>query len=67
MKKYLTIHENMQPLLCTYVDAKIKTKNKKVILYQPRNNLSGSVVCHIGEVHLGNAAKGNIQKNLYID
>lgn len=64
MKEHLTVHESMQPLLCTYVDVKIKTKNKKVILYQPRNNLSGSVVCHIGEVHLGNKAKGDILKYL---
>lgn len=67
MKEYLTVPPHMQPLLCTYVDTKIKTKNRKVILYQPRNSLNGSVVCHLGEVHLGKRAKGDIQKYLYFD
>ena len=45
----------MYKLLC------IKTKNsKKVVLYKTRNNLGGSVVCHLGEVHQGKFARGNI-------
>ena len=41
-----------QPLLCTHISKKITTSNKKVILYKPRSNLNGSIVCHLGEVHL---------------
>ena len=55
-----------QPLLCTYVEKKLKTKNKKVILYKPRIKLDGSVVCHLGEVHLKEKAKGKIINQLYI-
>ena len=53
MKKYknfITRSDN-QPLLCTYLDAKIEPKDKDVVLYEPRSNLKGSVICHFGEVH----------------
>lgn len=53
-----------QPLLCTYINKKVSPLNKKVILYKPRINLTGSVVCHLGEVHLKDKAKGKIIKNL---
>ena len=65
MKNQLTVPNKFQPLLCTHVKCVVKTKNKKVILYEPRNNIGGSVVCHIGEVHLGKKAKGKILDNLY--
>lgn len=64
MSKYLTLPLKNQPLLCTHVNTKITKNNKNVILYSPRNNLSGSVVCHLGEAHLGNKAKGDILKYL---
>jgi len=60
MENQLTVSKDNQPLLCTHVKNIIKAKNKKVILYEPRNNIGGSVVCHIGEVHLGKNAKGKI-------
>ena len=50
MENQLTVPNKFQPLLCTHVKCVIKTKNKKVILYKPRNDIGGSVVCHIGEV-----------------
>jgi len=65
MENQLTIPNKFQPLLCTHVKCVIKTKNKKVILYKPRNDIGGSVVCHIGEVHLGKKAKGKILDYLY--
>ena len=60
MKNQLTIPKEHQPLLCTHVKNIIKAKNKRVILYEPRNDIGGSVVCHIGEVHLGKNARGKI-------
>ena len=61
MFNWLTVPQVFQPLLCTHVKCRIKTKNsKKVVLYKPRNNLGGSVVCHLGEVHQGKLARGNI-------
>ena len=64
MYQYLTQPLLLQPNLCTHITKKVKAKNKNVILYQPRNDIGGSVVCHIGEVHLGRKAKGKIFNNL---
>ena len=55
-----------QPLICTYADCKISTKDKRVIFYKPRIILSGSVICHLGEVHLGRLAEGKILEKIYI-
>lgn len=48
-KKY-TRKEN-QPLLCTYLRGKVLPKDDSVILYAPRSELPGSVICHLGEIH----------------
>jgi 2-aminoethylphosphonate-pyruvate transaminase len=58
MKHYLTVPKPNQPLLCTQVSAKVRSKSGRSILYTPRGNNSGSVVCHLGEVHLGASATG---------
>ncbi len=55
-----------QPLLCTYTTCKLKAKDKRVIFYKARNTLPGSVVCHLGEAHLGKAAKAEILKKISI-
>ncbi len=65
MKNYLIYPNQNQPLLCTYVDKKIKKKSKKVILYETRAKIRGSVVCHLGEVHLKKKARGDIQNYIY--
>ncbi len=62
----LIYHTDNQPLLCSYANAKIITKDKRVIFYKPRINLPGSVICHLGEAHLGKNAKGDILKRIYI-
>ncbi len=52
LKKYCNlVRNNNQPLLCTYLDAEIKARDNDVILYSPRSKLSGSVICHFGEIH----------------
>ena len=52
LKKYCNLVRNdNQPLLCTYLDAEIKARDNDVILYSPRSKLSGSVICHFGEIH----------------
>ncbi len=65
MKNYLIYPNQNQPLLCTYVDKKVKKRNKNVILYETRAKISGSVVCHLGEVHLKRKAKGDIQNYIF--
>ena len=39
---------------------KLISKNNKIIFYKSRADLPGSVVCHLGEVHLKRKAKGKI-------
>lgn len=64
MKEYLTFGKEHQPLLCTKVSCEISTKDTSSILYKPRTDDPGSVVCHLGEVHLAREAKGKILKVL---
>ena len=66
-KESLVFPSNLQPLLCTGLYGNVRTKNKDVVLYEPRGNASHSVVCHLGEVHLGKDATGEILQNLYIE
>ena len=49
-----------QPYLCTLLNKKVFKKNKKVILYKSRGDIDGSIICHLGEVHLGKKSKGKI-------
>tara|TARA_E500000178_G_C17036987_1_gene764015 strand:- start:1926 stop:2906 length:981 start_codon:yes stop_codon:yes gene_type:complete len=65
MRNYLSYPIEFQPNLCTHVSKKLSSKSKNVVLYTPRNNIGGSVVCHLGEAHLGKNAKGNILDLLY--
>lgn len=64
MKKHLTLPAIHQPLLCTHVDLEIKSSDPRAILYKPRSNEGGSVVCHLGEAHLGRAARAEILEGL---
>jgi 2-aminoethylphosphonate-pyruvate transaminase len=60
MAGYLTRPEELEPLLCTHVRCKMTSGDKRASLYSPRTDFGGSVVCHLGEVHLGRAARGEI-------
>lgn len=66
MKLWVTKKIINEPLLCTHVSKKISSKNKKVLLYKVRTNIEGSIVCHLGELHLKGKAKGKILQNLEI-
>lgn len=57
---YLTHPVHYQPVLCTWVDAKVTSQDTRAVLYQPRGINRGSVVCHLGEAHLGSQARGAI-------
>ena len=57
----------LQPLLCTRVSGTIVANDPKAVLYSPRTlEPNESVVCHLGEVHLGNDANGSINDCLSI-
>lgn len=40
-----------QPLLCTHLNGTIIPKDDSIVLYSPRSNLPGSIICHFGEIH----------------
>jgi 2-aminoethylphosphonate-pyruvate transaminase len=60
MQKWLDVPPENQPLLCTHTKIRITTDESNVVLYSPRGQDSGSVVCHLGEIHLGPYANGDI-------
>jgi 2-aminoethylphosphonate-pyruvate transaminase len=64
MRDHLTVSDSHQPLLCTHVDCEIKSRDPRAILYRSRGPVGGSVVCHLGEVHLGRAAHAAILEGL---
>jgi len=45
------VRESNQPLLCTYLEGEVMPSDNNVVLYSPRSELSGSVICHFGEIH----------------
>ena len=53
-----------QPLLCTAVSSKVTSNNPSVVLYQSRLSGDFSIVNHLGEVHLGDRARGKILDEL---
>lgn len=53
-----------QPLLCTYIDCQLTSDDGSYVFYTPRSKLSGSIVCHLGEVYLAEKAKGEIYQGL---
>ena len=57
---YLILPPSNQPQLCTALDREITTRDARVILYQPRESSGGSILCHLGEAHLGAHAHGDI-------
>ncbi|QWC97187.1 hypothetical protein G6729_01720 [Polynucleobacter paneuropaeus] len=60
MGAHLSVPLEFQPLLCTHVKIKLKSSDSRAILYRPRMNNGGSVICHLGEAHLGQTASGAI-------
>jgi len=52
LEKYQDIvRESNQPLLCTYLEGEVVSNDDNIVLYSPRSELSGSVICHFGEIH----------------
>jgi len=45
------VRDKNQPLLCTYIEGEIQPNDNNIVLYSPRSELSGSVICHFGEIH----------------
>ena len=64
MRDYLAYGDKNQPMLCTKISKEIVSKNDNVVLYKPRTNDVGSIVCHLGEIHLKKNARGEILDSL---
>lgn len=62
----ISIPSTHQPALCTWVDGEITSNDPRAVLYKPRGNQGGSVVCHLGEVHLERQAHGKILESLQL-
>jgi 2-aminoethylphosphonate-pyruvate transaminase len=60
MAARLSIPRSHQPALCTGVNGEITSADPRAVLYKPRGNQGGSVVCHLGEAHLERQARGDI-------
>ena len=65
-KNYINLPHEHQPLLCTYISSSIASKKDSVILYKPRDLSKGSIVCHLGEAHMSEKSKGDINNLLDI-
>lgn len=65
-QQHISLPAELQPLLCTYVPVKISCSVPS-LMYSPRESISGSIVCHLGEVHLGRAAEGSLIDNLKLE
>ena len=50
-KNSLVYKIECQPKLCTLLNKKIIFLKKNAVPYEPRINIFGSVVCHIGQIH----------------
>ena len=53
------VRDSNQPLLCTYIEGQVSKVDDNVVLYSPRSDLTGSVVCHFGELHYDNVEMCN--------
>ncbi|MDJ0627665.1 MAG: hypothetical protein QNJ44_05355 [Rhodobacter sp.] len=64
---HLMYPQAQQPLLCTALDVPIRATTPDAVLYAPRDTRAASITCHLGEVHLGRAAKGGLVDLLQVD
>lgn len=65
-RDHLCYTEKNQPNLCTLINKKIKKIDNSVVLYKSRADITGSVVCHLGEVHLKKDSKGKILRSIKV-
>ena len=66
-KNYLNVPKDNQPLICTHTTIELKSNLKKAVLYESRGSDKGSIICHLGEVHLAKKSKAEIIRSLEIN
>lgn len=57
---------SLQPLLCTRTRSPVHSIDPRAVTYIPRSPILGSIICHLGEVHLKHRAEGRIVEMLEI-
>ena len=55
-----------QPLLCTAVSKRVSSSDESAVLYESRGNEGLSIVCHLGEAHLKEDARGDILRSILV-
>ncbi len=63
-RAWIPVPDTHQPLLCTRINRKVSSSHPAAVLYSSRYPIEGSIVCHLGEVHLGRNARGQILDSL---
>lgn len=63
---HLMSPEAQQPLLCTALGVPLRARHPGAVLYAPRQTKAASITCHLGEVHLGRGALGEINAMLEV-
>lgn len=62
---WLCTSEEFEPWISTRVSGRLTSRNSKLILYSPREQLGGSVACHFGQV--GHNFSANFLDDLQIE
>lgn len=57
---HLVQSPELEPMLCTQVSCKVRSTHPGALLYASRHPIPGSIVCHLGEAHLGTHADGKL-------
>ncbi|MDA8755350.1 adenylyltransferase/cytidyltransferase family protein [Candidatus Pseudothioglobus singularis] len=63
-KWHKIVRPDNQPLLCSYLEGKVIPHDNNIVMYSPRSELNGSVICHFGEIHYDQV---NIDKRISVD
>ncbi len=50
-KWHKLVRNDNQPLLCTYLEGQVIPNDGNIVLYSPRSELTGSIICHLGEIY----------------
>ncbi len=65
-KRYLVNKKNQEPLLCTRLSRPVTSSHPNVVLYSPRSGEAAAVINHLGEISLGDMARGQILEYLEV-
>jgi len=62
----IALPDSSQPMLCTAVLGQVSALDPRAVLYSSRGNGPHSIVCHLGEAHLGSRSRGDILTQIFV-